>query len=630
MQQSRGGSGPYFILLIGAVWLALIAGLYVFPLLYPPDPGLPNAAAMLGYSIPTAYLTFVGVALFFGLAIAFFGPAMASAAARVREPESPALLLWTERAALLSVIALVYWPPALARFGPHIEAGYFINVLWRIECGQVAYNDFEFLYGPLMIGLAEAWIALAGFSLQDYYTYYMLLQLVFFGVLLLVLQAHIRTPWKRYAALLVMLPFFFDILLGLNWMAWRFFLVPLMILVIAAGPQSRARALVVGCMIGVQAALSHEYSVTALATALALYGVQLFYRPRWRAMTAASIAAGTVAAVWIALAWASTGAAFSDYLANMVEVSARNTELGIAQFAFHWTAHSLALALVLCCGLALFSGSLRRLGRIPLSSGDYHLIGAIVFAGIAFRIVLQRADYLHMAVPFIPLILVILLNQPRSLLGNSTALHRVAIAAIAAAAVAHGAGHSFSGKWMLQNQARGIVQELEEAPVVGPFASRLTGIDGECSEEQLAMIALAGLLASPALAERPVLFYGSGGLWPPRVGVCPAGYSFYDLLYAEQRYPHARTVAENPGLLVVLPSRAYKQLLSGEAAEPALRQFTDFRQTLSWLTSPHYSQGYYENLAEFKMWRQSLGSDLVKRFQPVAEAGLYTVLERQP
>lgn len=630
MQQSGGAPSAYLALLAGSVWLAFIAGLSVFPMLYPPDPGLPNAAAALGYNIPVAYLTFLGIAGFAGLWIAYLGPTLSSAPSPPSDEETPAWLLWTERLGLLSVIALAFWPPAMARFGPHIEADYAIHALWRIACGQAPYTDFEFLYGPLLIGLAQAWIALTGFSMLSYYTFYMLLQLLMFGTLLLVLQAHIRTPWKRYLALLLVLPFFFDTLVGLNSMPWRYFLVPLMILVIAARPAGPARGLMAGCMIGVQAALSYEYGIAALLTALALYGVQLFYPQRHRAFAAGAIAVVSGVVIWGGLAWLSTGAGFADYLASTVEVSARSSELGLAQFAFHWTGHSLALFLVMCCGMVLFSGSLRYLGRKPLAAGDLHLIGAMVFAGIVFRITLQRVGYPHMIIPFVPLILAVLLNQPRSLLGNSPVLRQIMLAGIVVASVAHGAGHSFMGKWMLQNQAWGILQELREAPTVGSFPSRRPGIHTERWQASPTMIELAALLATPALAQRPVLFYGSTWDWPAHVGVCPSGYSFYDLLYANRLHPHSRTVEENPDLLVVIPTDIYRQLKSGEQPMPAFRQFKDFRKTLGWLTSPHYTQGDFENRAEFELWRESLGATLVKRFRPITETDRYTVLERKP
>lgn len=631
MQQARGASSAYLVLLAGSVWAAFIAGLLVFPMLYPPDPGLPNAAAALGYNIPAAYLTFLGIAGFAGLWIAYLGPTLASMAPPSPDPEeSPAWLLWVERIGLLSIIPLVFWPPAMARFGPHIEADYAIHALWRIACGQAPYTDFEFLYGPLLIGLAQAWTALSGFSMLSYYSFYMLLQVLMFGAVLLVLQAHIRTPWQRYLALLLLLPFLFDTLAGLNTMPWRYFLVPLMILAIAARPASLAQGLMAGGMIGVQAALSYEYGIAALLVALALYGVQLFYPDRRNALAAGAVAVVGGIAIWAGLAWLSTGTGFADYLASTVEVSVRSSELGLAQFAFHWTGHSLALFLVMCCGMVLFSGSLRYLGRKPLAAGDLHLIGAMVFAVIVFRFTLQRADYSHMIIPFVPLFLAVLLNQPRSLLGSSTVLRQIMLAGIVVAAVAHGAGHSFLGKGMLQIQARGILQELREAPTVGAYPSRRPGIQSERSHSSPDLIELAALLATPALAQRSVLFYGSAWDWPAHVGVCPTGYSFYDRLYASRLHPHLRSVEENPSLLVVIPSDVYQQLKAGETPKAELQQFKDIRKSLGWLTSPHYSQEEFEKRAEFEQWRESLGSTLVERFRPLTGTGSYTVLERPP
>ena len=94
MQQSKGAGSAYFILLAVAVWLAFVAGLHVFPLLFPPDPGLPNAAAALGYNVKAAYLAFAAIAAIAGLSLAYYGPNMGNTIPPEPAPaKSPRLLL---------------------------------------------------------------------------------------------------------------------------------------------------------------------------------------------------------------------------------------------------------------------------------------------------------------------------------------------------------------------------------------------------------------------------------------------------------------------------------------------------------------------------------------------------------
>ena len=610
--------------------LSFALALQYVPRLYPPDPNLPSTAAILGYNISLAYWKFLALLGAGGLLVSLAGMRSKAVppdtAHHSRRAKPRGWLLWLERFGMVGLVTVLYWPGALARFGPHIEADYFINVLWRMVCGQAPYTDFEFLYGPLMLGLAEAWISVTGYSMESYYTYYFLLQLLFFGTLLLVLQAYIRTPWKRYCALLVLLPFAFDSLLGLNWMAWRYFLAPLAILTAAAKPGSIRYGLMAGAMVGVQLAVSHEYGIAALVSVLAIYGMNLFYPHRWAAIRAGAAAVALSIAVWAALAWAATGSGFGDYLGMMAEVSARSGRLGIGQFAFHWTIHSAALFAVLCCVVACFSGSLRQLGKTPLAAGDLHLIGASVFLAATMRIALQRPDFYHMAIPFLPLMLAVLINQPRSLLWQSRTLQSLTVTAVVVAAVAHTAGHSHIARWQLQNQARGIVHELQNRPTAGPIVARGQSILTEHYQNNPDLAAVAERLTEPDLNDRPVFFYYNAWAWPARTGICPAGYSFYDLLYATDRAPHSAMLDKNPNMVVVMHRRDYNQLWGANPPVAEKRAFTDNRKVLNWVSSPNYAQGSFENRIEYFMWANSIGYRLKEHYEPVFEHGQAMVL----
>ena len=616
---------------VGAIWLSMIVLLQVVPRLYPPVADLPNVASLLGYNIPLAYALIVGVTLVAGLSVGFMArwepeEGREQATATVSAPPGRGRRS-LELLAIAAAVAVLYWPSALARFGPHIEDHYFLATLWRIVCGQVPYTDFEFLYGPLMIGLPAGWASISGFSMTGYYTLYLVMQAVFYLIVALILQRNLPVAWQRYLAFLTLFAFTFDNLLGLNWIAWRYFTAALVILVVAANPTCRLRGLTAGALIGLQAAYSHEYGMVALLSVAVMYGVMLFQPERWRPLSAGLIAAVTAVAVWASVSWLLVGHGFADYIESLRHVSAVSAAMGLGQFAFGWSLNSLALFLVLASALVLFTGSLAGLGRRPVSRGDLHLIGATVFAAIALRIVLQRADFIHLAAAFVPLMLVLMLNQPRSLLAVRPAVRQVALAAIAVAAVTQAAGHLHHGRWVMFSQARGLLHEIQGRPVVGGMVSRAPSIYRERSVTHPDIVALAAGLAEPNMSGRPVLFYGSTWSASALTGACPQGYSFYDILYSDERRPLAGTLADHKDLVVVMRQGDHARLFEGAPPEPA-PPLSGLLRVLTWTSSAHFPQTSLENEIEYSLWAEALGEVLATEFALFATIGKFVLLER--
>ena len=151
---------------------------------------------------------------------------------------SKPVLGWLECLLVGTVASLLYWPQFLARYGNYIEATYFMNVLARMQCGQLPYQDFEFLYGPLMIYPAHYWINLFGFSMQSYYTLIAFLQAAFFILLLRLFQHHVPIFKTRLLAFALFAPFVFDTLLGLNYIGWRTMPAILAMLAVSARPNA--------------------------------------------------------------------------------------------------------------------------------------------------------------------------------------------------------------------------------------------------------------------------------------------------------------------------------------------------------------------------------------------------------
>ena len=526
------------------------------------------------------------------------------------------------------------WPPALSRFGPRIEDSYFLAALHRVTCGQAPYRDFEFLYGPLMIALPKAWMGVAGYSMTSYYTVYAGLQVALYVLLWSLLQAFLTRFRDRLVAFVLIVPFVLDILFGLNWIAWRYAAVVPVLLLLAPSREeagiSAARALAAGAVTGLAVGYSYEYGLATLLAGLAVLGFRLAGpgAPVVRLLGAAALVVVAALATAYALVRLAIGDSFGDYLTSLAHVAGGATDLGLGQFAFHWTVLFVAEFAVLAIVVVAGALGLRRLRKTPMTQGDALVIGAGAFALVALKIALQRADYLHLAVPFAPLILVLLLSPPTRLVALARPLRRVAFGLIAVAAAAQAVGHAPLGRWMAEGIARGFLHEAQGRPRVGAVEARGPSLLSERSEAVPAAEALAARLAAADLRARPVLFYA--GLWDmaAATGVCPAGYSFYDVLYSDDLRPLGDT-AGTPGLIVVIARRDLEALLSDEPV-PASARNAPLDRLQAIVASRHAYQSALENEVEEQMWREAIGNRLLTEFRERERVGDFVLMERAP
>lgn len=597
----------------------------------PPPADLPNVASVLGYNISFAYVLILVWTGVMGLLAAFLlraAPLPQNAQTRITTGPGP-LMRWAERGVVAFGALIFYWPGALKRFGPHVEDVYFLNVLWRQACGAVPYRDFEFLYGPLMLAPADAAMALLGFSMKSYFTYLALIQVVFFAVLMTILQRYIPRVLPRYLAFILLLPFVIDLLYGLNWIAWRYFGVVIALLILAARPRSFGAITGAGLIIGLQTAYSYEYGIAGLLSGITVLGLGLFEPGRGRAI--AQIGTFTVAAFacWGVVVVGLTGQNFSAYLESTLLVMSEASSKGLGQFAFYWTAHSLALFAVLSSMVVLGGIGLSRLGRITASEGDRQIIGALVFAIIVLKVGFQRVDFLHMAVPFIPLAIMLLLNAEKRLLAADPMLRRCSIAALAIASISHTVGHIPQGRWVMLGLARGVLHEVQSRPLADVPADARAGVLAERAVSKPAVEALASRLAAPDLKSRPVLFYGRMWGWAVETGACPAGYAFYDLLYTNKRAPLSSLKDTTPDVLIALHQKDAEVLIEGAPQKPEKPLVLKGAQRLIRLiASPHYDQSYLESDIETQMWTNALGSTLATEYRVIDQVGEIVLLEK--
>jgi hypothetical protein len=621
-------------LALAAAALALLVGLLALvPRLLPPDPELPNVAARLGYSLDMVFpLILAWLTLtFFASALLLRGDAAATAG-----PVPPALApsgpgpfrAWAERLAVALPVVLFGSPAGLARFGPHVEDTYFLAALWRMECGEVPYLDFEFLYGPLAIVPVHAWMQAAGFSMSSYYAFLVATQAAFWILLVAILQNRIPEPGRRLLALLILFPFLFDVLLGLNWIAWRYFAAPLAILFLAGGPRSLPRSLGAGALIGLGIATSWEYGVAGLVALVTMQALLLLEPGRAGVVLRTVAMVGTAAAVAAAVILLATNGDPGPWMASVATVAETALRLGLGQFAFGWTLHSLALFGILALFVVAAGAALRRLGREGLSAGDLELAGAGAFLVVALRIGLQRADYLHLAVPFVPLLLVLLAGRPARLIVLPPAARALALGLAGIAAAAHLIGHAPLAVNIAMGSLRGTVHSLQGRPTAAEtLPAGFRGTEAARSRAAPNVAALAERLSEPDLAGRPVLFYGSA--WPlaVRTGTCPTGHAFYDLIYSDRQAPLAATVAATPDLLVVLTEDDRATLTPGAPTAPPA-PLSGLRALAAWTSSVHFVQSPLESPIEQEMWSKALGQMLAADFRDRERVGNLVLMER--
>lgn len=322
------------------------------------------------------------------------------------------------------------------------------------------------------------------------------------------------------------------------------------------------------------------------------------------------------------------GKVFFRYIEATALISSNAQSGGLGQFAFYWTGHSLSWFLVRSVVVVMGGGALARLGKVRPTPGDLQVIGGAVFAIGALRVAIQRADFYHLTVPFVALAIIFLFNPRLRLLDIGVIAKRIAIAAICVASVAQVIGHIPLGGWILSSSLKGTRQEIKNRPLVGPFPSPEPSIHSERSYSQRHILELAARFTEPDLVSRPAVFYSSTWDRAMPIGVCPVGYSFYDILYADEMSPLADTAMKMDDLVVVIKDNDYDLLTSGSELIVGDFELSSLRKLALRVSSVHFYQSTLEQQIEFDIWKQHLGSYLVDNFQVLDRIADVVVLEK--
>lgn len=602
-----------------AAFALLVAALPVVPRWVPGTTHGVSAALAEGYNTGAAFWTVVVWAL---LVVATFAwrhrQAGAVAAAGVdaapAHPLAPGGTVthrWLERAAVFVAASLAYSPLFLARSAPYSEDVYFLTALGRLECGQVPYRDFGFLYGPLMLALPWGWSQVFGVGVPSYFAFLSVFEGLQFAILMAVLQRLVPGRRERYTVFAVLAIFLYNNLFGLNYNGARWLLPTLAVLLAARRPYERTTSVTCAALLGLHLAYSHEYAGAALLAITAIFAM-LAWRDRRAAAVRAwlTICAGSIV-VWGVVVVLLLGTGVPAYVQHVREIVSLMSS-GHAGFRFFWTANSLALfgLLTLACVIA---GATLGSGR-GVEPGSRLLVGAVVFTLVALKSGLTRADLWHLEPPFLPLLLTFLLPWSASAVLPHPATRTLARSLIAIAAVTFVAGIAPMASLHAVSLTRGVRDAVGGRPLRPPLGDDLH--------------ALAAFLTDPD--DRPVLFYGRAWALSSRLGVCPAHYKLDDLMYSEFLRPEAEYLASHPETRVVIRRDEFAALAGGgDGREPGRLALTPMKRIGRWLSTVHYDAADTEARLQNEARRRLTGDYLQRTYEPAAAFGEYLVLKRR-
>ena len=255
---------------------------------------------------------------------------------------------------------------------------------------------------------------------------------------------------------------------------------------------------------------------------------------------------------------------------------------------------------------------------------------ALLFALGSLRIAIQRADVWHITLPFIPLLLAFLWPTEKQVFKFNRATHHVLLVVIAIASITRLFGllptASFFGTGLLKG-ARDVI--LEQHADNTDIASRRVSIQTELTEPDEDIISLANYLAQAEQQDRPVIFYGNLWWLGTHTGVCPTGYSFYQLMYTDGYKPITATLEKYRNTLIVIAAEDYHYLFQHQQPIDDALELTLVKKLATWLSSIHYRQKVPEKKIKREIWQQNVGNYVAANYQQVIQFGDTIVLERR-
>ena len=585
--------------LVGGSFASIVIALYWVPRLIPAINGdIVSAAAEMGFNTAAAFWTAIIWAALSLLAFTLVARHSDYPMEKQREWTGGSIV-WGEVLCTFAVFALAYFPVFLARHGPFMEDQYFLTALQRMNCAQLPYADFEFLYGPLMLYPLWGWSQVFGTGMTSYFGFLAILEGLQFAILIGVLQYLVPDRARRWLIFVLLLPFLFNTLLGLNYNGLRRLIPFLALILIVHRPYHWKPVISGGALLGVHLAYSHEYAIAALTAVLGLYGIQFLRGHHLDAVKFGGLTLGVallVGASTMFLLLGSTLPAYFDSVSGVVKMMSR----GHAGFEFYWTVNSLALFGLLSIAIAVTGISVARRDSKSLLFGDRMIIAAAIYAIVMLKSGLTRSDLWHLNAGFLILFAAFLLPIPSILDSMSRAWRTTATTLVAVAAATYLIGIAPTGSLYASSYVKGLADTVLGRENALPFASRGRSIESERTSPRAHILALSEFLAMPENNQRPVLFYGRAWVAAPLVGVCSRDYKLDDLMYSAFRKPEAEFLNENPGALVVLHERDYRNLFVNADMVPSRhhREMTVAKRVARWASTVHYDAASTESFLQ--------------------------------
>lgn len=632
-------------LLFGVFTLAGYLPLLVaVPQLVPGNPLVDSAALAEGYNNVAAYWAALGWSIACGALGAWLARrgwiGLESAPARHPGPPVgiPAGQRWLECLAVALLAIIAFFPPFLARHGPYIEDVVFVTAVHRMHAGQFPYEDFEFLYGPLMLAPLAWWTRLVGVSLSGYYTYLAIAEALGLVALLAVLQRFVAETGRRLFLFGLLAMLVFNPLAGLNYNAFRRLWPALALLLLTRAPADRRTVLGAGALLGIAVGYAHDLGGVSAVAAVTLYALLAARGDLpWRsALGHVTLLGVTAVAVWVGTTFVALRGAWVAYLLETADL-VREFGRGEAGFRFYWTLNALALFALLTVALAIVATGVGRRARPATTWGDRFLWCALVAGVLALKSGLNRADVWHLDTGILPLALALVLPLPMAAFAPPRGLRRLGMGLLATVGLTYLLGAAPSAAYVADGWARGMREVLGGVPRAGvPYVPEAPAVMGEQTTPDSSLVALGAFLAAEPQRGRPVLFYGTACCIGPEIGVYKRDHLNDQFIYSERRgLAVQHLLARWPTGLVVMKDGEYRRLfglpaptvdeeIGGRMLRPSL-----IKRLGALLSTVHYHGVLVEARIHEERWRRTVGTYVQANFELAGAFGRYVVLSRR-
>jgi hypothetical protein len=639
MQNIQHSTERLTALAVFSFYLGLLPLLIWIPTYFPHAEGVVSAAQTEGYNNKIAHLVTLGWAIACFISVYLVartkGLLPVQPDAPIVPPANRAISVSQMISVTLVIIAL-YFPPALARYGPYGEDLIHISAIHRMLAGDVPYSEFEFLYGPLMLFPAYFWTLATDFSLVSFYSYVALLEVVVFLAVLRIVQLYLPRSWERLGAFLLIAALYLNPLIGPNQNGLRKVAGVALLLSVATRPWSPALWVLHGVGVGALMSYSQDFGAATALGIVAVYSTLFFKTKNRRAILALSAIALVSALTWIAITWALLGSGSIDYFKTLAYLTAR-FDAGEAAFRFYWTASSLGVFGLLFLAIWHVSVSFARPWEKQVQAGDLVFVGGIVYALVMLKSGLSRADQWHLVPSILVLVFCFVLPIRSDNAPVARTTRRIGLALSLVVSLSYSLGHYPQAKYvfrkaLLQGYADFANSSLSlQSPMVETARPALAY---ERSHPDSDLVSLSEFLAEPQQRNRRIFIYGGPWGLPPLVGATKAGPLGDDYIYGDDRGEIIRTQLDNrPETLVIIHRDNYKWLLEGpDAAVPPQRKLGKWRwrRLAANISSVHVPGVVVEEGLKLDRWRRLAGLYVVENYQPVFTDGRFYVLTRKP